>query len=163
MARPLRTEGATAFGVEIPAPFVTELTGLTIKQPKNAAEKEIDRLNISYREIFKTTGIPFLDRMYKNIFAQKIHFGLSAMVQAPGYTNLTPNAQLMFIKTFLKQAKLETRIKLQSDESLIPYLMEYNISNIDSILRRNLDDVLGKNYIDTLIKEFQSGKRTLSW
>jgi len=153
VARPLRNEN----------PLLTEFTGLTIKQPKNAAEKEMDRLNISYREIFQTTGIPFLDRMYKNIFAQKIHFGLSTIVQAPGYVNLRPNAQLMFLKAFLKQAKLETRIELQSDESLIPYLMEYNISNINPIIRKNLDEILGKEYIDTLIKEFQSGKKTLSW
>ena len=153
VARPLRNEN----------PILTELTGLTIKQPKNAAEKEMDRLNISYREIFQTTGIPFLDRMYKNIFAQKIHFGLSTIVQAPGYVNLRPNAQLMFLKAFLKQAKLETRIELQSDESLIPYLMEYNISNVNPIIRKNLDEILGKDYIDTLIKEFQSGKKTLSW
>ena len=153
VARPLRNEN----------PLLTEFTGLTVKQPKNAAEKEMDRLNISYREIFKTTGIPFLDRMYKNIFAQKIHFGLSTMVQTPGYTNLTPNAQLMFIKAFLKQAKLETRIELQSDESLIPYLMEYHISNINPIIRKNLDEILGKDYINTLIEEFQSGKKTLSW
>ena len=57
VARPLRNEN----------PLLTEFTGLTIKQPKNAAEKELDRLNFQYREIFQSTGIPFLDRMYKNL------------------------------------------------------------------------------------------------
>ena len=48
---------------------------------------------------------------------------------------------------------------LQSKPELIPYLMEYQISNIPKTQRQALDSILGKDYIDTLIKEFQSGKR----
>ena len=158
VARPLKAEGTTAFGVEIPAPFVTELTGLTIKQPKNAAEKELDRLNFQYREIFQTTGIPFLDRMYKDILAPQIHFGLSTVVTNEKYLTFTPNVQILIIKEFLKEAKKNTMTALQQDESLIPYLMEYKINNLPKTQRKVLDEILGKEYIDTLIKEFQSAK-----
>jgi len=146
VARPLRND----------RPIFTELTGVTIKQEKNAAEKEIDRLNIGYSEIFKTTGIPFLDRMYKNILAPQIHLALSDIVTSPKYLSMSSNVQVYVIKEFIKEAKKNTMKALQSDASLIPYLMEYQISNIPKDKRKVLDEVLGKDYIDTLIKEFQS-------
>jgi len=148
VARPLKNEN----------PLLTEFTGLTIRQPKNAAEKELDRLNFQYREIFQTTGIPFLDRMYKDILAPQIHFGLSTLVTNEKYLTLTPNVQILIIKKFLKESKKNTMTSLQQDESLIPYLMEYKINNLPKAQRKVLDEVLGKEYIDTLIKEFQSDK-----
>ena len=148
VARPLRNENK----------LLTEFTGLTIRQPKNAAEKELDRLNFQYREIFQTTGIPFLDRMYKDILAPQIHFGLSTLVTNEKYLTLTPNVQILIIKEFLKESKKNTMTALQQDASLIPYLMEYKINNLPKTQRKVLDEVLGKEYIDTLIKEFQSAK-----
>lgn len=149
VARPLRNEN----------PILTETTGLTIKQEKNAAEKEMDRLNIAYNEIFRTTGIPFLDREYKNLLAPQIHIGLSKLVTSQKYLSLNPSIQLLIVKEFLTEAKKNTMKALQSKPELIPYLMEYQISNIPKTQRQALDSILGKDYIDTLIKEFQSGKR----
>jgi hypothetical protein len=45
---------------------------------------------------------------------------------------------------------------LQNDASLVPYLMEYDISKIPSDQRKILNDVLGSDYINTLLREFQS-------
>ena len=115
-------------------------------------------MNFQYREIFQTTGIPFLDRMYKDILAPQIHFGLSTLVTNEKYLTLTPNVQILIIKEFLKESKKNTMTALQQDASLIPYLMEYKINNLPKIQRKVLDEVLGKEYIDTLIKEFQSAK-----
>ena len=159
VARPLRAEGVNVFGKKIPAPFISEFTGLTIRQEKNAAEKEMDRLNIAYNEIFRTTGIPFLDREYKNVLAPQIHIGLSKLVTSQKYLSLNPNIQLLIVKEFLTEAKKNAMTALQSKPELIPYLMEYQISNIPKTQRQALNSVLGKDYIDTLIKEFQSGKR----
>jgi len=145
VARPLKNEN----------PLLTEFTGLTIKQPKNAAEKELDRLNFQYREIFQSTGIPFLDRMYKNLLAPQIHLGLSTLVQSPGYLKLTPNVQRLFIKEFLTTAKKNATQTLQKDPSLVPYLMEYQFYNMSVEKRKVINEVLGKDYIDTLLNEFQ--------
>ena len=155
-ARPLKPESATILGKEIPGNIVTELTGLGIKQPKNSAEKELDRLNFQYREIFRSTGIPVLDRAFKNVFAPIIHNGLSQLVEGVGYQNMSINMKRLFIKEFIKGAKEDTMKALQADASLVPYLMEYDISKISSDQRKILNDVLGSGYINTLLKEFQN-------
>jgi len=155
-ARPLKPEGATIFGKEIPGNVITELTGVGIQQPKNSAEKELDRLNFQYREIFRSTGIPVLDRAFKNVFAPMIHNGLSTIVEGLGYQNMSVNMKRLFIKEFIKGAREDTMKVLQNDASLVPYLMEYDISKISSDQRKILNDVLGSDYINTLLREFQS-------
>jgi len=155
-ARPLKQEGANILGKDIPGNIITELTGVGIKQPKNSAEKELDRLNFQYREIFRSTGIPVLDRAYKNVFAPMIHNGLSQLVEGVGYQNMSINMKRLFIKEFIKGAKEDTMKALQDDASLVPYLMEYDISKIPSDQRKILNDVLGSGYINTLLKEFQN-------
>ena len=155
-ARPLKPESANILGKDIPGNVITELTGLGIKQPKNSAEKELDRLNFQYREIFRSTGIPVLDRAYKNVFAPMIHNGLSQLVEGVGYKNMSINMKRLFIKEFIKGAKEDTMKVLQADASLVPYLMEYDISKIPSAQRKILNDILGADYINTLLKEFQN-------
>jgi hypothetical protein len=45
--------------------------------------------------------------------------------------------------------------ELQSDASLVPYLMEYNFTKIPKDQLRVIHDAIGKDYLNTLIKEFQ--------
>jgi len=145
VARPLKN----------PNPILAELTGVTVRQDKNAAEKELDRLNFTYSEIFKSTGIPVLDRAYKNVFAPMIHLGLSSVVESQGYKNLSVVQQRLVIKELVKGFKKDTMKALQSDASLVPYIMEYNISKIPSSQRAIIDEVIGKDYLNNLILEFQ--------
>ena len=133
-----------------------QLTGLTPIAEKNAAEKEIDRLGIKYFEIFRSTGIPFLDRMYKNLLAPAIHVELSKIVQSDAYLNLPPSAQVVAIKEYIKDIKKEITETLSADPSLVPYLMEYDLRNLPKDEKRLIEDVLGKEYLNTLIKHFQS-------
>ena len=159
VARPLKNESGKILGWEIPAPIITEFTGVTVRQKKNSAEKELDKLNFRYGEIFRSTGIPVLDRAYKNIFAPKIHFGLSAIVESPGYQSLSINMKRIIIKEFIKGSRKETMEELQADASLVPYLMEYNFTKIPKNQLRIIYDAIGKDYLNTLLKEFQSGKQ----
>jgi len=145
VARPLKN----------PNPILAELTGVTVRQDKNAAEKELDRLNFTYSEIFKSTGIPVLDRAYKNVFAPMIHLGLSSVVESQGYKNLSVVQQRLVIKELVKGFKKDTMKALQSDASLVPYIMEYNISKIPSSQRAIIDEAIGKDYLNNLILEFQ--------
>ena len=99
VARPIKGESANIFGKEIPSTVFTEFTGVTIRQEKNSAEIELDKLNFRYNEIFRSTGIPVLDRAFKNVFAPKIHLGLSAIVDSPGYQSLNVNQKKNNYKT----------------------------------------------------------------
>ena len=60
VARPVKNENVV----------LTELTGVTIRQEK-FKEKELDNLNFRYNEIFRSTGIPVLDRAFKNYLLLK--------------------------------------------------------------------------------------------
>ena len=156
VARPVKGEGANIFGVEIPSTVFTEFTGVTIRQEKNSAEKELDNLNFRYNEIFRSTGIPVLDRAFKNLFAPKIHLGLSAIVDSAGYQSLDVNMKRLVIKQFIQGARKETMEELQADASLVPYLMEYNFSQVPKDQLKIIYDAIGKDYLNTLIKEFQN-------
>ena len=70
--------------------------------------------------------------------------------------NLPPSAQVMAIKEYIREIKKDITETLSSDESLVPYLMEYDLRNISKDEKRLIEDVLGKEYLDTLIKYFQS-------
>lgn len=155
VARPLKPESINIFGKEIPGNVFTEFTGVGIVQTKNSAEKEFDKLNIQYREIFRSTGIPVLDRAFKDAFAPMVHNGLSKIVEQPGYQLLSINMKRLFINEFIKGAKKDTMEILQNDASLVSYIMEYNVSKIPRSQRNVLNDVLGANYLNQLILSFQ--------
>ena len=141
-----------------PNPILTELSGVTVRQDKNSAEKELDRLNFTYSEIFKSTGIPVLDRAYKNVFALLVQTKLSQLVETDAYKSLPLSLQYYTIKESIKQYKKQTTKQLQSDPSLVPYLMEYQLNNIPKAKRDVIDDMIGKSYLNDLILEFQKSK-----
>ena len=94
--------------------------------------------------------------MYKNLLAPAIHVELSKIVQSDAYLNLPPSAQVVAIKEYIKDIKKEITEILSADPSLVPYLMEYDLRNLPKDEKRLIEDVLGKEYLNTLIKHFQS-------
>ena len=139
-------------------PLLTQVTGLTFIPPKNPAEKELDRLGFEQREIFRSTGIPELDRAYKDKLAVSIGFGLSGIVSTPEYQNMTESFKSLIVKKSLEKFKAEAKKDMQLDTSLAPYLMQLKINSLDKDTRRILDDVVGMDYIDNLLKELKKVK-----
>ena len=90
-----------------------------------------------------------------NVFAPKIHLGLSALVDSTGYKSLDINMKRLGIKEFIKGARKETMEELQGDASLVPYLMEYSFSKVPKDQMKIIHDAIGKDYLNNLIKEFQ--------
>jgi len=139
-------------------PLLTQVTGLTFIPPKNPAEKELDRLGFDYREIYRSTKIPELDRAYKDKLAVSIGFGLSSIVSTPQYQNMTDSFKSLIVKKSLEKFKKEAKEQMQKDTSLAPYLMQVKINALDKDTRRILDDVVGLDYIDNLLKELKKIK-----
>jgi hypothetical protein len=139
-------------------PLLTQVTGLAFMPPKNPAEKELDRLGFDYREIFRSTGIPELDRAYKDKLAVSIGFGLSNIVSTPQYQNMNESFKSLIVKKSLEKFKKEAKEQMQKDTSLAPYLMQVKINALDKDTRRILDDVVGLDYIDNLLKELKKVK-----
>ena len=139
-------------------PLLTQVTGLTFIPPKNPAEKELDRLGFDYREIFRSTKIPELDRAYKDKLAVSIGFGLSSIISTPQYQNMTDSFKSLVVKKSLEKFKKEAKEEMQKDTSLAPYLMQVKINALDKDTRKILDDVVGLDYIDNLLKELKKVK-----
>ena len=126
--------------------------------PKNPAEKELDRLGFDYREIYKSTKIPELDRAYKDKLAVSIGFGLSNIVSTPQYQNMSESFKSLIVKKSLEKFKKEAKEEMQKDTSLAPYLMQLKINALDKDTRKILDEVIGIDYIDNLLKELKKVK-----
>ena len=118
----------------------------------------MDRLGFDYREIFRSTKIPELDRAYKDKLAVSIGFGLSALVETPNYKQLTDSMKSLIVKKYLESAKSSAKQEMQKDTSLAPYLMQLNINSLDKDTRRILNEVVGIDYIDDLLKELKKVK-----
>ena len=136
------------------SPGVRQITGITFQSEKNSAEKEFDRLQILPNEIFRRTGIPELDEALKKIIAPKIAIGISALVESPGYKNLNNQQKTLLLKKTITKIKKDASDKIKRDSDLVPYLMRYEIEKLPKDKRKFLDGILGKEYLDTLIKEF---------
>jgi hypothetical protein len=139
-------------------PLLTQVTGLAFIPPKNPAEKELDRLGFDYREIFRSTGIPELDRAYKDKLAVSIGFGLSNIVSTPQYQNMNESFKSLIVKKSLEKFKKEAKEEMQKDTSLAPYIMQLKVNDLDKDTRRILDDVIGMDYIDNLLRELKKVK-----
>ena len=140
------------------SPGVRQFTGLTFQAPKNSAEKEFDRLQFTRSEIFKSTRIPELDQALKKIIAPKIALGISVLVDSPYYQGLNEETKVIVLKKALADIKKDASQTIKRDTDLAPYLMRYEIEKLSKDERRLLDSYLGKEYLDTMIKEF-GGKK----
>ena len=134
------------------SPAIGQLTGVRFITAKNAAEKEFDKLQIKPGEIYRSTGIPELDRAYKDIYSYLVGNGISNFVQGRYYNSLSFNQKIFVIKNMLNAAKRETKKRLQADTSLAPYLLQYNFNNLSREKRKLINDSIGIDYIDSLIK-----------
>ena len=133
------------------SPLIGQFTGLRFITKKNEAEKEFDKLQIKYNEIFKSTGIPELDRAYKDIYSYFVGNGISNFVKTPYYQSLSFNQKVFVVKQMLNAAKRETKKILQTNTELAPYLLQYNFNKLSRDKRRIIDDAIGIDYINSLI------------
>ena len=139
-------------------PLLTQVTGIPFLPKKNPAEKELDRLGFQPTDIFRSTKIPELDRAYKDKLAVAIGFGLSSIVSQPEYQALPNSVKSLYVKKYLESARSSAKQEMQKDTSLAPYLLQLNINALDKDTRRILDDVIGMDYLDNLLKEFKKVK-----
>ena len=134
------------------SPLVGQFTGVRFITPKNAAEKEFDKLQIKPGEIYRSTGIPELDKAYKDIYSYYVGKGISNFVQGKYYNSLSFNQKILVIKKMLNAAKNQTKKQLQQNEELAPYLLQYNFNNLSKEKRKIINDSIGIDYINSLIE-----------
>ena len=138
------------------SPGYRQITGMSIIPVKNEAEKMLDKNGFLPQEVFRSTGIPELDKAYKMLLAPKIALELSTVVSLPFFKRLDVNTQNYVIKEQLTKYKEDVMESLQKDSTIMAYVLQYKISKIPKDKRKVIDDMLGKNFLFDLIKEFQT-------
>ena len=138
------------------SPGYRQITGMSIIPAKNEAEKILDKNGFLPQEIFRSTGIPELDKAYKMLLAPKIALELSAVVSLPFFKKLDVNTQNYVIKEQLTKYKKDVMQSLQKDSTVMAYVLQYKINDIPKDKRKVIDDLLGKNFLFDLVKEFQT-------
>ena len=142
------------------SPGWRQVTGMSVVPEKNAAEKILDKNGFLPQEIFRSTGIPELDKAYKMLLAPKIAIQLSAIVKLPFFKKLDVPTQNYIIKKQLTKYKKDVSESLRSDSAVLGYVLEYDINKMSKDRRKIIDEYLGKEFLFELINEFQSGKKT---
>jgi len=142
------------------SPGWRQVTGMSIIPEKNAAEKILDKNGFLPQEIFRSTGIPELDKAIKMQLAPKIAIELSKIVSLPFFQKLDVPTQNYIIKKQLTKYKKKAGEIIRNDSSIAAYLLEYRINKIPKDKRAIIDEYLGKDFLFRLIDEFQSGKKT---
>jgi hypothetical protein len=142
------------------SPGYRQVTGMSIIPKKNEAEKMLDKNGFLPQEIFRSTGIPELDKAIKMQLAPKIAIQLSTVVSLPFFKKLDVPTQNYIIKKQLTKYKKQAGETIRNDSSIAAYLLEYRINKIPKDKRAIIDEYLGKDFLFELKKEFQSGKKT---
>ena len=101
------------------SPALRQVTGITQIAPKNAAEKEMDRLQIKEFEIFKRTGNIDADRLIASKSAMLVNEPVSNFVSSEMYQGLTNNQKRLVLKKLLSETNTEARNQaMQENPSL---------------------------------------------
>ncbi len=66
-------------------PTVRQITGLGFNEPKNPAERELDRLGFTRGEILPSTGVPEADRLIAKHMGPLVEAAVVPLVQTPYY------------------------------------------------------------------------------
>lgn len=89
--------------------LLKQVTGLATIDPKNEIEAEIERLNIPYSALFKTTGDKTVDNSAKLFLAQHIDKYVLPVMNSESYKNSTAEGQFMDLSKALAKAQTSAK------------------------------------------------------
>jgi hypothetical protein len=75
------------------APMLKLLTGISLNNPKNSGEVELDRLGFTTKDIAPSTGDPKADRLVNSKMGPIFEHVIVPLVEAPGYQRLSDTAK----------------------------------------------------------------------
>ncbi len=95
-------------------PFVQEkplqrLLGFSARQPSNDLEKELARLDFSFREISPTTGEREADVLIRKHMGRLAERSLIPLVQSSGYKNLSDTQKALVLSRAIKRTRANAR------------------------------------------------------
>ena len=99
-------------------PLVRQLTGLGFRDPKNPAERELDRLGFRRGEILASTGNPELDRLAAKHMGPLVETELVALVEDERYKRLSNAGKAAVLSLALKELRGRARAAARFDDPL---------------------------------------------
>jgi len=82
-----------------------QLTGVTLNEPKNMAERELDRLGFTYMEIVRPTGVDEADRLIKKYMGKLVQERVSKLVTSENYLRLSNASKGEKLRLFLNKMR----------------------------------------------------------
>ena len=87
---------------EIYGPLTRQLTGITVREEKNDAEREFDRLGFKMRDILPYSGNEKVDQTRAKYIGPLVESGISKIVNTPEYLNLDNETKEYYLRLSLK-------------------------------------------------------------
>ena len=112
--------------------MLKQITGVAIAGHKNNVEKEIQRLNLEYLDVYRPTGDRTLDSQARKIMASTLPFSVSPILDTDAYKNAERRAQALMLKNALGEAQ-RTAKKYATDLSVAE---AYEKKQVPEIMKR---------------------------
>jgi hypothetical protein len=124
--------------IELPGPLTRQLTGVTVRQQKNIAEKEIDRLGLKRRDILPYTGNAQADQLLAKYMGPVVENVVSRAVVSPKYQSLDNPTKELVMREILKEVRKETKPFAQAEDPARFAKIQYNrlSKNLRKIIER---------------------------
>jgi hypothetical protein len=107
-----------------------QMTGLALIPPKNEIETEIERLNIPYQSVFRSTGDKTVDSQARKFMAENIEDMLMPYLRSDQYKSATREGQFGELKNRLSQ--LQTQAKnIATQQSIQDYYSREQVPPIE--------------------------------
>tara|TARA_R100000664_G_C2730579_1_gene121232 strand:+ start:92 stop:1147 length:1056 start_codon:yes stop_codon:yes gene_type:complete len=95
--------------IQVPGPLSRQLTGITVRQVKNPAEQEIDRLGLRRSDILPYTGDRIADQLLARFMGPVVENLVSRVVVSPSYQKLNNAKKELVLREVLKEIRKETK------------------------------------------------------
>jgi hypothetical protein len=123
--------------VEVPGPLSRQLTGITVKEPKNLGEKELDRLGLRRRDILPYTGDRVADQIMAKYMGPIAEVALSTLVISPQYQRLNNPAKEIVMREVLKEIRKEATGAAQAEDP--ERFAKIKVNRLQKSIRRLID------------------------
>ena len=124
--------------IKVPGPISRQLTGITVREQKNPAEKEFDRLGLRRRDILPYTGDKQADQLMSKYMGPVVENVVSRVVISPSYQKLSNPLKERVIREVLKEIRKETKPFAEAEDPRRFAQIKYNrlSKNLRKIIER---------------------------
>jgi hypothetical protein len=112
--------------IEVPGPLARQLTGITVREAKNPAEKELDRLGFKRRDILPYTGDKQADQIMSKYMGPVVENVISRLVISPTYQKLNNPTKELVMREALKEIRAEVKTFAEAEDPERFVKIKYN-------------------------------------